>query len=269
MVDGVDAVFFYLVAYGAMTIGAFGVLQYLSTSGQPAETVDDLAGLSRTRPGMALLMVLFLFSLIGIPLTAGFMGKFLLFVGRWTYRRTVDVAASLEQRRLFITLALLAALNAAIGGWYYLRIAAVMYLREPPPSAATLAAKGQRSWPVLAAVWLCAVLTLGIGVYPAPLKEAVQAAVPRLSERRCRKWPSSPRRRQEMFSRMPPPPKKTEPVPIARPSLASLRSWFSMCVRTTASRLLGQVPATRLPERGERQLIKSVPLRLVKSRASV
>jgi NADH-quinone oxidoreductase subunit N len=182
MVDGVDAVFFYLVTYGAMTIGAFGVLHYLSMSGQRAETVDDLAGLSRTRPGMALMMILFLFSLIGIPLTAGFMGKFLLFAGALDIPYLPEPNVLLTQRTLFIGLALLGALNAAIGGWYYLRIAAVMYLREPPPSAATLAAKGQQSWPVLAAVWLCAVLTLGIGVYPAPLKKAVQAAVPRLSD---------------------------------------------------------------------------------------
>lgn len=181
MVDGVDAVFFYLAAYGAMTLGAFAVLEYLSVSGQPAETMDDLAGLSRTRPGMALLMVLFLFSLIGIPLTAGFMGKFLLFAGALDVPANVEIAASLVQRRWFIGLAVLAAINAAIGGWYYLRIAAVMYLREPPPSIA-VAPTRKRSWPVLAAVWLCAVLTLGIGVYPAPLKQAVQAAVPRLTE---------------------------------------------------------------------------------------
>jgi NADH-quinone oxidoreductase subunit N len=182
MVDGVDAVFFYLASYGAMTLGVFAVLEYLSVSGQPAETVDDLAGLSRTRPGMALLMILFLFSLIGIPLTAGFMGKFLLFAGALDVPANVEVAASLVQRRWFIGLAVLAAINAAIGGWYYLRIAAVMYLREPPPSTVTTPAKGERSWPVLAAVWLCAVLTLGIGVYPAPLKQAVQDAVPRMTE---------------------------------------------------------------------------------------
>jgi NADH-quinone oxidoreductase subunit N len=181
MVDGVDAVFFYLASYGAMTLGAFAVLEYLSVSGQLAETMDDLAGLSRTRPGMALLMILFLFSLIGIPLTAGFMGKFLLFAGALDVPANVEIAASLEQRKLFIGLAVLAAINAAIGGWYYLRIAAVMYLREPPPTVA-VAPSRKRSWPVLAAVWLCAVLTLGIGVYPAPLKQAVQAAVPRLME---------------------------------------------------------------------------------------
>jgi NADH-quinone oxidoreductase subunit N len=182
MVDGVDAVFFYMVSYGAMTIGAFGVLQYLSTRGQRAETMDDLAGLGRSRPGMALLMVLFLFSLIGIPLTAGFMGKFLLFAGALDVPANPDVVASLEQRNLFLILALIAAINAAIGGWYYLRIAATMYLREPPPSTLSVIDKEPRSWPVLASVWLCAVLTLGIGVYPAPLKQAVQSAVPRLAD---------------------------------------------------------------------------------------
>jgi NADH-quinone oxidoreductase subunit N len=183
MVDGVDAVFFYLASYGAMTLGAFAVLEYLSVSGQQAETMDDLAGLSRTRPGMALLMILFLFSLIGIPLTAGFMGKFLLFAGALDVP-PIAVETGVwwrTQRGLFITLAVLAAINAAIGGWYYLRIAAVMYLREPPPSA-SVSPQRQRSWPVLAAVWLCALLTLGIGVYPALLKEAVQAAVPRLTD---------------------------------------------------------------------------------------
>jgi NADH-quinone oxidoreductase subunit N len=181
MVNGVDAVFFYLVAYGAMTLGAFGVLQYLNSCGRRAETMDDLAGLSRTRPGLALVMVLFLFSLIGIPLTAGFMGKFLLFAGALDVPANPDVATSLDQRRLFIILAVLAALTAAIGGWYYLRIAAVMYLREPLPSADGEAA-GRRSAPVLAAVLACAVLTLGIGIYPAPLKKAVQSAVPRFKE---------------------------------------------------------------------------------------
>lgn len=183
MVDGVDAVFFYLVAYGAMTLGAFGVLEYLSTSGQPAETMDDLAGLSRTRPGMALVMVLFLFSLIGIPFTAGFMGKFLLFAGALSVLPGPETTFwPPDQRTLFVGLALLAALNAAIGAWYYLRIAATMYLREPSPLAASSAAKGSRSWPVLISVWLCALLTLGIGMYPAPLKRAVQAAVPRVTD---------------------------------------------------------------------------------------
>jgi NADH-quinone oxidoreductase subunit N len=175
-VGGVEAMLFYLVAYGAMTVGAFAVLSYLSTKERPVETIDDLAGLGRSHPGVALLMALFLFSLIGIPLTAGFVGKFLLFNGALLVPFNLDSVAALEQRRLFITLAFIAAINAAIGGWYYLRVAAAMYLREPLNPIA----KGHIR-PVLFAAWACGLLTLGIGVWPEPLKQAAVDAVGRVS----------------------------------------------------------------------------------------
>jgi NADH-quinone oxidoreductase subunit N len=176
-VGGVEAVLFYLVAYGAMTVGAFAVLNYLSAGGRRVETVEDLTGLGRSRPGPALVMVLFLFSLIGIPWTAGFVGKFFLFFGALGLPFRTDTPATLEQRRLFCVLALIGVLNAAIGAWYYLRIAAVMYLREPIQAPAKV-----RSWPVMTAIGLCAALTLVIGVYPTPLLKAVQSALPRPQE---------------------------------------------------------------------------------------
>src|SRR5262249_56288229 len=73
---GVDAVLFYLVSYGAMTVGAFAVLEYLSTRQRPVETVDDLGGLSKTHPGGGLLTTLFLRTPTGIPAA----GRFLLHV---------------------------------------------------------------------------------------------------------------------------------------------------------------------------------------------
>ncbi len=79
--DGIEAILYYLVAYGAMTVGAFAVLAYLDSPESPIDTVDDLAGLSRGHPLLALVMTVFMFSLIGIPLTAGFTGKFLVFFG--------------------------------------------------------------------------------------------------------------------------------------------------------------------------------------------
>ena len=121
---GVEAVLFYLAAYGAMTLGAFGVIAMLSTRERPVTTVDDLAGLSRSEPGVALLMALFLFSLIGLPLTAGFMGKFYLFFGAL-------VSPAEEGTRLYRVLAVIGAVNAAVGAYYYLRIIGVMYLRNP------------------------------------------------------------------------------------------------------------------------------------------
>jgi NADH-quinone oxidoreductase subunit N len=153
--DGVEALLYYLVAYGAMTVGAFGVIAYLSSRERPVENVDDLSGLSGSHPGVALLMVLFLFSLIGIPLTAGFTGKLMVFMGAM-------FVPSPAHAELFRWLAVIGVLNAAIGAWYYLRIIAVMYLRAP---VRPLEKRG--AWPGLATLWICGVLTLGLSVPPA------------------------------------------------------------------------------------------------------
>jgi NADH-quinone oxidoreductase subunit N len=176
-VGGVEAVLFYLMAYGAMTIGAFGVLNYLSTPERPVETIDELAGLGRSRPGLALVMVLFLFSLIGMPLTAGFAGKLMLFFGAMGAPFQEDSPALLEQARLYRILALIAVLNAAIGAWFYLRIAVYMYLREPIQTEWPA-----RSTPGFLAIALCALVTLGAGVYPGPLVRAIQNAVPHVTD---------------------------------------------------------------------------------------
>lgn len=164
ILGGIEAVLFYLVAYGAMTIGAFAVIAYLSTPQRPIDTVDDIAGLSRSQPGLALLMTLFLFSLLGMPLTVGFWGKLFLFFGAMA-------VPTPERAALFRWLALIAAINSAIGAWYYLRVIAAMYLRDPlrPPER-------PRAWPALAALWVCAALTLGLGLYPRPMVEAARAA---------------------------------------------------------------------------------------------
>ncbi|HEV3449461.1 MAG TPA: NADH-quinone oxidoreductase subunit N [Gemmataceae bacterium] len=174
---GVDAVLFYLVAYGGMTIGAFAVLSYLSTPQRPIEHVDDLAGLARSHPGISLIMGLFLLSLIGIPLTAGFAGKWFLFFG------AVAVPGTEDHPRLFKILALVAALNAAIGAWYYLRVLAVIYLRTPIKPLD----KG-RSIPGLAALWICALVTLVFGIAPETLSQATQEAahpLPPIPEQRA------------------------------------------------------------------------------------
>jgi NADH-quinone oxidoreductase subunit N len=176
-VGGVEALLFYLVAYGAMTIGAFAVLHYLNTRERPIETVDDMAGIATTNPGAALLMALFLFSLIGIPLTAGFTGKFLLFFDALglpvsgleeTARRPFGDLAT-----LYRVLAVIGVVNAAVGAWYYLRVLQAMYLREP-----VYASDSRKSPALWVAMLVCAALTLWLGVYPTPLLEAFQQAVP-------------------------------------------------------------------------------------------
>jgi NADH-quinone oxidoreductase subunit N len=177
---GVDAVLFYLVAYGAMTVGAFAVIGWLSTPARPVETVDDLAGLSGSRPAAALVMALFLFSLIGMPLTAGFWGKLQLFFGTMStgpdpahaaLLKPEDLARQTADAWFFRALGLILAVNAAVGAWYYLRIAAVMYLRTPLQLL-----ERTRPWPAMAAVWACALVTLGVGLFPWPLSQAVKKA---------------------------------------------------------------------------------------------
>jgi NADH-quinone oxidoreductase subunit N len=158
---GVPAILFYLVAYGAMTLGAFGVLSLLNTAGRRVQSVDDLAGLSQTHPGLSLVLSAFLFSLIGLPLTAGFAGKFMLFFGALEVPQT-----------LFTVLAVIMAINAAIGAYYYLRIVGVMYLRgalQPIGNTHCRAAQ--------LAIAVCLLITLAFGVYPNPLQRMTHEAV--------------------------------------------------------------------------------------------
>jgi NADH-quinone oxidoreductase subunit N len=150
--SGVAAVLFYLVAYGAMTLGIFAVIAMLHRPERSVETVDDLAGLAKTHPRTALAATILLLSLIGFPLTAGFAGKFNIFFG----------AISVQGFGwLYPALALVGVVNAAIGAWYYLRIIGVMYLRTAIKPIETVGA-----FPVRTAVLLCVIATLALAVPP-------------------------------------------------------------------------------------------------------
>lgn len=152
-VSGVVALLYYLAAYGAMTFGVFAVIAMLHRPERPVENVDDLAGLAKSHPILALMLTVLLLSLIGIPLTAGFTGKFLVFFGALSVQGPIDW--------LYPLLALIGMLNAAVGGWYYLRIITVMYLRaavKPVETPGTISG--------FATVVLCVLVTLGLSVPP-------------------------------------------------------------------------------------------------------
>ena len=108
---------------------AFAVVLYLSTPERQVESIDDLAGLGTSHPVSAAAMMIFLFSLIGLPLTAGFAGKFLLFVG--TFSAPSDTPT---MRHLYQILAVVAAVNAAVGAYYY-------PMTQQAPSGLTFAVK--------------------------------------------------------------------------------------------------------------------------------
>jgi NADH-quinone oxidoreductase subunit N len=118
--QGVASVLYYLSIYVAMTLGAFlVVLQMRDQAGQPVETIDSLAGLSRTRPGLALAMAMFMLSLAGIPPLLGFFAKLEVF--------NAAVEAGLYP------LAVAGFVASVIGAYYYLRIIKVMYFDDPAP----------------------------------------------------------------------------------------------------------------------------------------
>ncbi len=155
---GVASLLYYLVAYGAMTVGVFAVIILLHRPERPVETVDDLAGLGKTHPGTALMLTILLFSLIGIPLTAGFSGKLFILLGAVSVK---DAPGAILGIPVYTFLALLGAIASAIGAWFYLRIVAVMYLRTAvKPIEAPLTPPG------LVALVLCVVLTLVTAVPP-------------------------------------------------------------------------------------------------------
>ncbi|MHB1342781.1 MAG: NADH-quinone oxidoreductase subunit N [Thermoleophilia bacterium] len=146
-----EAILFYLAAYTFMNLGAFGILAYLKTQ-QPATfgySLGEFAGLARRSPWAAVLMALFMFSLTGIPGTAGFVGKFYLF--------NAVVRADLAW------LAVIAVLFSAVSAYYYLRVIMYMFFREPEMEYETRESIGG---PLAASLALSAVGVLVIGLLP-------------------------------------------------------------------------------------------------------
>lgn len=121
--DGIAAVLVYMTIYVAMTLGSFlVVLQMRGADGQPVESIASLSGMSRTRPGLALALAMFMFSLAGIPPLFGFYAKFAVF----------DAAV----RAGLFPLAVIGIAASVIGAYYYLRIVKTMYFDEAAPAFA-------------------------------------------------------------------------------------------------------------------------------------
>ncbi len=120
-VEGVASVLFYMAVYTVMTLGAFlVVLRMRDPEGEPIEEIASLSGLSRTRPGLALAMAIFMFSLAGIPPLFGFWPKFLVF--------NAAVSADLTW------LAVVAIATSVISAFYYIMIVKLIYFDDPAPA---------------------------------------------------------------------------------------------------------------------------------------
>jgi NADH-quinone oxidoreductase subunit N len=114
--EGVYSVLVYMAIYVAMTVGAFGCILVMRRHGRALEQIDDLSGLGRTQPLLALALAIFMFSLAGIPPFAGFFGKLYVFL------------AAIEAD--LVPLAVIGVLSSVIGAYYYLKIVKVMYFDE-------------------------------------------------------------------------------------------------------------------------------------------
>jgi NADH-quinone oxidoreductase subunit N len=132
-----------------MNIGAFAVITHFSRQGEKFVNVDDLAGLGWKQPVTAALFSIFLLSLIGVPLTGGFFGKFYIF------------KAALDANLVWLTV--LGLLNSAVAAYYYLRIIVVMYMQEPGESTVTLE---PLSAGIRTTLWAAALGTLILGIFP-------------------------------------------------------------------------------------------------------
>jgi NADH-quinone oxidoreductase subunit N len=146
---GTAAAMFYLAAYALMNIGAFAVVSHLSGRGERYQNIEDFSGLGQKQPLTAAMLSIFLLSLIGVPLTGGFFGKFYIF------------KAALESHLVWLTV--LGLLNSAVAAYYYLRILVMMYMHEPGEAVE----KAERLSPGLrAALILPALGTLVLGIFP-------------------------------------------------------------------------------------------------------
>ena len=145
---GVAAVLFYLAAYCAMNLGAFAVVSHFGSERERYTTIDDYTGLAHRHPALAAVLTIFLLSLIGIPLTGGFFGKFYIF------------RAALNADLVGLTV--LGVLNSAIASYYYLRVVVVMYMREPVTEAPVERVPGS----IRFVLGLTAAATFYLGIFP-------------------------------------------------------------------------------------------------------
>jgi NADH-quinone oxidoreductase subunit N len=155
-VEGVQGVVIYMTIYVAMTLGTFACIIAMRREDGPVEQISDLAGLARTKPGMAFFLAMMLFSLAGIPPLAGFFAKFYIFLSA--------VNAGLY------ALAVIGVLASVVGAYYYLLIVKVMYFDDPAPELSPMRSE------LGAVLTVTGLFVLLFFVYPAPLVNAAATA---------------------------------------------------------------------------------------------
>ena len=159
----VSSVMFYLVAYGAATIGAFALVTMVRDSTGEATQLSSWVGLGKRSPLAALVFSVFLLSFAGIPLTSGFIGKWSVFAAAWS--------GGLHW------LVVVAVVISVIAAFFYIRVIVMMFFTDPEIGTTSSAAEVVRpGWTTLAAVGLGVAATVVFGIYPGPLLTLAQQA---------------------------------------------------------------------------------------------
>ena len=158
--EGAEALVFYLVTYTVATIGAFAMLAWTGREQESLEQIVDYKGLARTHPWMALMMSVFLLALAGLPPTAGFTGKYVVF------------AAAVKHG--YWQLAVIGVLTSVLSAYYYLKVIVNMYFHEPDPEAPFVYTASPT---VSATIWVCAIGVVYFGLCPTQLLRLAHVAV--------------------------------------------------------------------------------------------
>ena len=159
--SAISGVIFYSCAYALMGTGAFGILTFRD-AGRIPRTFDDLAGYAKRNPTLALLMSLFIFSLVGLPLTGGFIGKFQIF------------SAALQEGWIWLTV--IGILNSALSVYYYLRVVMFMYMREGALPEGSVVS-GNTSGFAMTGLLGTALAVLYLGVFPDRILELASLSI--------------------------------------------------------------------------------------------
>ena len=162
------AVLFYLLSYSLVSVGAFTIVSELGGRGERYLTIDDLAGLATRQPFTAATLAIFLLSLLGLPITAGFLGKLYIFT------------AALNSNLYW--LAVLMAINSVIGAYYYFRVIVVMYMHEykgPLPADAPTGLSAT----ALMVVAVTVIATIYLGLWPNQILALLTSQNPMLTAR--------------------------------------------------------------------------------------
>jgi NADH-quinone oxidoreductase subunit N len=156
--EAYSSALFYVIVYVLMSLGAFGVLLYLSRAGFECENLDDVKGLNRVSPWYAFIMLVLMFSLAGIPPTAGF------------YAKLAVLSAAVDAGQIWLAVA--AVILSLIGAFYYLRVVKLMYFDEPKETTHVVGGAGFRY-----ALSTNGLALLFFGILPQPLMAMCLTAI--------------------------------------------------------------------------------------------